>query len=145
MARARAGLRRVLPEIYLTGVRRSVMLLMLVGALGGCPRAPAPGPAAAAPADAVVYHCESGAELRAVYLPDEAVLLHHAGQVRRLDGAPRASGARFTGAGLEWWVKGDEARLSPLGADGWGGEPLERCASGVDAAAPEGAAPPVTP
>jgi len=42
-------------------------------------------------------------------------------------------------------VKGDEGRLSPLGADGWGGEPLERCATGADAALPEDAAPPLIP
>lgn len=104
-------------------------LLALSAGLGACLHGPLPVPEGPA-GDRVQYRCDSGTVIEAVYLHEGGLVLHHAGRTHRLEDAPRASGARYTGEGLEWWIKGDEGRLSPLQADGWGGEPLERCTSG---------------
>ena len=68
------------------------------------------------------FSCEDGRAVEAAFLhlggTDVALLAVDAAAPVLLTLAPSASGARYTGAGLEWWGKGqEEATLSPL-ADG---------------------------
>jgi membrane-bound inhibitor of C-type lysozyme len=94
-------------------MRRAALLLTL--ALAACSNdAPAPI-AEAEPAPAwAIYVCQDGRIVQALY-PDSRTA-----RVRMPDGehllkvAGSGSGARYVGAGLQWWTKGDEGMLAPL-------------------------------
>lgn len=61
-----------------------------------------------------VYVCEDGRAVQAVYPTSDTVRLTLEGTTHLLRQAVSASGARYVGAGLQWWSKGDEGRLSRL-------------------------------
>jgi membrane-bound inhibitor of C-type lysozyme len=65
------------------------------------------------------YDCEDGRSLDAAFLRlgehDLAILSVDGAQPVVLSTALAASGARYVGAGLQWWTKGLEANLAPLG------------------------------
>lgn len=113
-----------------------------------------PAPERAAPvAPPVSYVCESGQWVTVAYPDTATARLSWRGQDYVLRTALSASGARFVGSGLEWWIasRGDteNATLSRLGPDAEvGGAVLERCsrpaAAAVTAPAP-GAAPASAP
>ena len=72
---------------------------------------PAPAPAAKAgpvnPTVAVTtYHCPGGATLTAAYPDRESAIVTWQGHTYTLKLASSASGARYTGYGLQWWAKG---------------------------------------
>lgn len=73
----------------------------------------------------VAYACAEGDTVVATYATrDEAVVVFR-GDTARLRIAIAASGARYTGDGLEWWSRGlDEGRLSRLDTAGNATEPL---------------------
>ncbi len=65
------------------------------------------------------YACEDGRKVDAAFLRlgerDLAILSLDGAEPVVLTIAISASGARFTGAGLQWWGKGmEEANLAPL-------------------------------
>lgn len=121
--------------------RLFIVGLMGATALSACSRetaAPAetaapPAPAVAAPAGpAITYGCESGQTV-AVRYPDAATAtVGYKGRDYALRLVPSASGARYTGSGLEWWATtrgGQEiATLGRLGpSEEIGVDILERC------------------
>ncbi len=113
------------------------------------PEAVTPSPAPAAPAaPPVSYACESGQWVTVAYPDTATARLSWRGQDYVLRTALSASGARFVGSGLEWWIasRGDteNATLRRLEPDEEvGGAVLERCSRPAAAAA--GPAPRATP
>ncbi|WNG54849.1 lysozyme inhibitor [Archangium gephyra] len=97
----------------------------LVLMLAGCQHTPAPQTPpspTAAPAAAPVnpgpgiwtYVCGSGETLRADYPDTGTAVVERGGRLHPLKAARAASGARYTGSGLQWWTQGSEATLSQL-------------------------------
>jgi inhibitor of cysteine peptidase len=74
---------------------------------------------AAPPADiAAVFLCPDGSLIRARFLlKDDAVQLSLPGRRVTLKRALSASGARYEGGGVEFWNKGDDARVTEGGRD----------------------------
>lgn len=113
------------------------------------PVPPSPQPAAP-PVPPVGYACESGQTVDVQY-PDAATAqIAYKGQSYTLRSAPSASGARYSGSGLEWWSTTREGResatLSRLGAnEDFGVAVLERCGRPSPETAPSRAPPPVQP
>lgn len=97
------------------------------------PTAPAePQPAPASTGPSVGYACESGATLQVQYAGSDAATVTYKNQAYALRSVQAASGARYIGAGVEWWTAtrdGQESgTLSRLGPDGATGVAvLERC------------------
>ena len=80
----------------------------------------------------VGYACESGQTVEVRYPDGDTAQIVYKGQSYILRSAPSASGARYTGSGLEWWTATregrDSATLSRLDADeDVGVAVLERC------------------
>lgn len=78
------------------------------------------------------YACESGQTVAVQYTATDTASLAYNGQTYALRLAPAASGARYSGSGLEWWIvnrDGQEgATLSRLGPnEDVGIAVLERC------------------
>jgi membrane-bound inhibitor of C-type lysozyme len=81
---------------------------------------------------AIGYACESGQTVTVQYPDTATASLAYKGRTYALRLAPSASGARYSGSGLEWWIatrEGQEsATLSRLGPnDDVGVAVLERC------------------
>lgn len=75
-----------------------------------------PGPVAAEP-KVTTYRCEDGRALKAGYPDRDTAVLTVGDHSYTLKIARSASGARYTGFGLQWWTKGaSEGRLAPLKA-----------------------------
>lgn len=98
------------------------------------PAAPVqPAPAPTAPvAPPVSYACESGQSVTVAYPDTSTAQLTYKGQAYTLRTVQAASGARYSGSGLEWWTEtrdGQEsATLSRLGPnEDVGSVVLERC------------------
>lgn len=110
------------------------------------PVAPSAAPAAAT-APSVSYACESGQSVAVAY-PDAATAqLSYRGREYVLRTAVSASGARFVGSGLEWWIASrggtESATLSRLGPDeAVGTAVLERCSRPASGPEPVGPVPP---
>lgn len=72
--------------------------------------APAPAAKAAGPVNPAVslttYDCSDGATLTAAYPDRESAIVTWKGHTYTLKLASSASGARYTGYGLQWWAKG---------------------------------------
>ena len=93
-----------------------IAVLSLLLALGACgkPVAPVDPPGVAAPATGAVnpvvtvtnYDCPGGAALTAAYPDHESAIVTWKGHTYTLKLASSASGARYTGFGLQWWAKG---------------------------------------
>lgn len=109
------------------------------------PVEPSPAPQAPA-APPVSYACESGQSIAVAYPDASTAQLTYKGQTYVLRTAQSASGARFVGSGVEWWIasRGDTetATLSRLGPDEEiGTVVLERCSRPAAGAVPTGPAP----
>lgn len=65
---------------------------------------------------ATTLDCEDGQSVRALYPDRKSVDLTIDGETHRLKITASGSGARYTGGGLQWWSKGDEAMLAALGS-----------------------------
>ena len=104
------------------------------------PTAPAePQPAQTSTAPSVGYACESGATLQVQYADSDSAQLTYQNQAYALRSVQSASGARYVGAGMEWWTAtrdGQESgTLSRLGPDGTTGVAvLERCSRPIPGA-----------
>jgi len=88
---------------------------------------------AAATGPAVGYACESGTTIEARYPDTDTAALTYQNRDYAMQAVPAASGARYVGAGVEWWTAtrdGQESgTLSRLGPDGKEAVAvLERCA-----------------
>lgn len=116
-----------------------VSTLALIAAAGCSPDAEsppapvAPSPTPAGPvAPPISYACESGQAVTVAYPDTATAQLTYKTQTYTLRMVQAASGARFTGSGMEWWIatrEGSEsATLSRLGPnDDVGVAVLERC------------------
>ncbi len=91
------------------GVRTKSAVILAALLITACaPPAPAPLP------QSFAYVCQDGRALQAVY-PDAATArLTENGVTHILRAGRAASGVRYVGAGLQWWTKGEQARLSRL-------------------------------
>jgi membrane-bound inhibitor of C-type lysozyme len=67
-------------------------------------------------APAVAYRCDDGRRLQVSYQGIGQAVLAMDGATYRLAIARSASGARYVGGGWQWWTKGAQAWLAPLGA-----------------------------
>lgn len=95
------------------------------------PTAPSPTPTAPA-APPVSYACESGQSVTVSYPDTATAQLTYQGQNYALRNVQAASGARYTGSGIEWWTATrdgtESATLSRLGPNqDVGSAVLERC------------------
>ena len=115
------------------------------------PVQPAPQQPPAPTAPPVSYACESGQSV-AVSYPDSATAqLSYKGQTYALRLVQAASGARYTGSGVEWWTEtrdaSESATLSRLGPNqDVGVAVLERCSRpAANGQAPTGPTPLPTP
>lgn len=103
------------------------------------PTAPVePQAAPASNAPMVGYACESGATLQVQYADSDTAQLLYKTQTYALRSVQAASGARYVGAGVEWWTAARDGQesgtLSRLGPDGTTGVAvLERCARPIAA------------
>jgi membrane-bound inhibitor of C-type lysozyme len=77
------------------------------------------------------YACLDGQTITAGYPDRETAVVTYKDHAYTLKRAPSASGARYTGYGLQWWVKGAHASIAALGA----GEDVATGAA-LDCAAP---------
>lgn len=90
-------------------------------------------PAATAPAaPAIGYACESGQTVTVQYPDSATASVSYQGQTYAMRLVPAASGARYSGSGVEWWIAAREgqenATLSRLGPnEDVGLAVLERC------------------
>lgn len=107
-------------------------------------KAPEAPPPKAAPI--TTYACDDGRTVRASYPDSETAVVEVDGASRTLKIAISASGARYTGDGVQWWTKGaDQAQLSPLAAgEDIASAPGVNCKSG-EASAPVAPPPPGSP
>ena len=111
------------------------------------PQAVPPSPAPTAPATPPVsYACESGQSITVAYPDASTAQLSYRGQTYVLRTAQSASGARFVGSGVEWWIasRGDteSATLSRLGPnEAVGTAVLERCSRPSSGPVPTGPTP----
>ncbi|QBM16688.1 hypothetical protein MARI_07790 [Marinobacter sp. JH2] len=79
------------------------------------------------------YECESGETVRVNYLAPDAAKVHYKGSSYEMEIAASASGARYIGGGIEWWVKGSgpdsEGLLLKHRAGGSSGDIIDSCAA----------------
>ena len=77
------------------------------------------------------YQCESGLSVAATYPSTETTKVEYQGANYTMQVAVSASGARYVGDALEWWVKGSgtgsKAMLLAHEADGSSGKVIEQC------------------
>lgn len=91
---------------------------LLIGAWG-CQRTDAAPPVEAGAAvnpdpKVTIYTCEDGRRIEAGYPDRDTAMVKVDGRPYPLKAAVAASGVRYVGYGLQWWTKGDDARLSRL-------------------------------
>jgi membrane-bound inhibitor of C-type lysozyme len=98
----------------------SLLLLALIG-LGACDERtaePLPVPPAAGPvnpdAGVTAYRCVDGQTIVAGYPDRTTAVVTYKDHAYTLKLAPADSGARYTGYGLQWWVKDRRAALAGL-------------------------------
>lgn len=109
--------------------------MLLVAAASCGPHAGAGDSSADSPA--VVYRCESGREIAAAYPTDSTAMVRYDGGNYEMRIARSASGARYVGAGYEWWTRGtgpgSTGRLGRFaGQELTASETLETCAVPAD-------------
>jgi membrane-bound inhibitor of C-type lysozyme len=133
---------------------RAGALTMLLGlGLARCrDQAPTPRESAAKPPAAAIqgpvnpdvrvvrYTCIDGQTIVAGYPDQETAVVTYKDHAYTLKLGRSASGARYTGYGLQWWTKGAHAAIAALKA----GEEFAS-APGLDCVAAEGPAAAVTP
>jgi membrane-bound inhibitor of C-type lysozyme len=102
--------------------------------LAGCttPASPTASGAEQPAGGAWVYHCRSGNDVVARHLGDDTADVQYAGRAYLMRHALSADGARYAGAGLEWWSRGSNlgapGTLFRHRADGSTGAVVEICA-----------------
>ncbi|AZS52049.1 hypothetical protein DM558_15275 [Entomomonas moraniae] len=64
--------------------------------------------------ETIVYQCDDGQRIEAAYPDTNTAILNYQSQLYLLKVAISASGARYTGEGLQWWTKGGEGNIAPL-------------------------------
>lgn len=114
---------------------RLSLILTAALAVSACTERAAEPPPAPEPAEAqsisIPYVCGAGQSAEARYAADGTVVVNHAGQDYPMNPAEAVSGARWTGADLEWWVtleSGEEVgTLRRLGPDRVGEAVVARC------------------
>lgn len=89
-------------------------VLALLAGTGCSAPAPAPPPPVQPEPAWTAYACADGRSLLAAYPDSRHADLRLDGSTYRLAQAVSGSGARFTGEGLQWWIKGDAGMLAPL-------------------------------
>ncbi|MFN3584669.1 MliC family protein [Phenylobacterium sp.] len=104
----------------------------------GAPALPPKVPAAPRETRVVGYACEDGKPVQARYVGQDSATLVFDGKTYSLRRAISASGARYTGDGLQWWSKGDDGLRAPLA-------PGEEIASAKPVTCWSGEPPPVEP
>jgi membrane-bound inhibitor of C-type lysozyme len=105
-------------------LRAGVVTALL--ALGACrDHRPPPPPAAPSPprsafgavnpdAGVTAYSCVDGQTITAGYPDRTTAVVTYKGHAYTLKLARSASGARYTGYGLQWWIKGAHATIASL-------------------------------
>lgn len=88
--------------------------LLLLTACSQAPPTPQENVAAAEGAPRHAYVCDDGSIISVAYPDRESADLRIGAETHRLAIARSASGARYTGDGLQWWNKGDEGTLAEL-------------------------------
>jgi membrane-bound inhibitor of C-type lysozyme len=80
--------------------------------------APPPPPAAQGPvnpdAGVTTYSCVDGSSIVAGYPDSQTAVVTYKDHAYTLKRRPSASGARYTGYGLQWWTKGAHASIATL-------------------------------
>lgn len=114
------------------------------------PAQPSPAPAAPSAATAISYACESGQSIAVAYPDASSARVTYGGRTYTLRSVQAASGARYAGAGLEWWTatRGgtESATLGRLGPDqNIGATTLERCSRPASSPVAPGPAPTPAP
>lgn len=124
-----------MPNIHRSRPAMGLSLVLVALALTGC-SSPDPEPpvsdAAVTDASALTtYSCESGRTVEASYPTDSTAVVQYEGQTYPMTINVSASGARYVGAGFEWWTKGSgsgsEGTLFRHQSDGTSGEQVEQC------------------
>ncbi len=64
--------------------------------------------------ETIVYQCDDGQRIEAAYPDTDTAILNYQSQLYLLKSAISASGARYTGEGLQWWTKGGEGNIATL-------------------------------
>ncbi|MBJ6138140.1 MliC family protein [Marinobacter litoralis] len=79
------------------------------------------------------YECESGERVAVNYEAPDSAAVYYQGTRYDMDIAASASGARYVGGGVEWWVKGSgpdsEGLLLKHRAGGSSGDIIESCSA----------------
>jgi membrane-bound inhibitor of C-type lysozyme len=100
------------------GVARAGVLAMVLGlGLAGCRNPPAPSAAQGAvnpDAGVTTYACVDGSTITAGYPDRQTAVVTYRDHAYTLKLARSASGARYTGYGLQWQTKGAHAAIAPL-------------------------------
>ena len=139
--------------------RTAIALVAVAALMASCSReAPPPPPAppqtaqvpATAPAPPIGYACESGKTVMVQYPDTSTAQLTYNGQSYVLRTVPAASGARYAGSGVEWWVAireaQEDATLNRLGPNqDVGVAILERCSRPVSGVETPVGPTPITP
>ncbi|WP_323754664.1 MliC family protein [Marinobacter sp.] len=77
------------------------------------------------------YECESGEVVAVNYQAPDSAAVYYQGTRYDMEIAASASGARYVGGGIEWWVKGSgpdsEGLLLKHRAGGSSGDIIESC------------------
>lgn len=106
-------------------VKAAALAILALGLAGCRDRASIPREAADAPptagqgavnpdAGVTVYTCVDGQTITAGYPDRHTAVVTYKGHAYTLKLAPSASGARYTGYGLQWWTKGAGATIAAL-------------------------------
>lgn len=64
--------------------------------------------------ETTVYQCANGQRIEAAYPNTDTAIINYQSQLYLLKSAISASGARYTGEGMQWWTKGGEGNLATL-------------------------------
>jgi membrane-bound inhibitor of C-type lysozyme len=108
--------------------------VLLVSACGSSPqnKSSEQAPVEATPtSSAHSYRCESGETITTIYHSSDSAAVRYKGSNYSMKIAVSASGARYVGGDLEWWVKGSgagsEGTLFHHQGDGSSGKRIESC------------------
>ena len=89
-------------------MKRPAILMTALWIAACAPQTPAPLP------ESYPYVCDDGRAFQVVYPDADTARLTEHGRTQVLHAGRAASGVRYVGAGVQWWTKGDEGRLSRL-------------------------------
>ncbi len=96
-------------------VRKALAVFCLMALAAGCRDADAPRAADAVAGTPWISHvCEDGRRVQLLYPDARTARLKLAGEIHEMRLVISASGARYAGDGLQWWIKGETGMLAPL-------------------------------